>query len=182
MTMPDIIDEIDRLHAEATPGPWQRDLDRKCGDYGIGAAVPEFDGEYAVLMQPNCHVTNHQANVGLTIALRNNWPALRDRLVAAERKASDVNDELKSVLADWNEVRSASGSKTNGGLVGHITELRRKAKAFDAVARGDVGIGCRPNSNDTMKRDWVAYQLTPPRRCSNDLLTAIERATREAQP
>lgn len=95
--MTDIIDEIDRLHAEATPGPWQRDLDRKCGDYGIGAAVPEFDGEYAVIMQPNCHVTNHQANVGLTIALRNNWPALRDRLRDAERKAKIALDELGNI-------------------------------------------------------------------------------------
>lgn len=85
--MSDIIETIDRLHAEATPGPWQRDLDRKCGDYGIGAAVPEFDGEYAVLMQPNCHVTKHRANVALAIALRNNWPAIRDRLREAERRS-----------------------------------------------------------------------------------------------
>lgn len=122
--MPDIIDEIDRLEREATPGPWKADW-RDTNHYEITAGPGE---RYWIVEDQDAH----GPDLDLIVALRNNWPALRDRL--------------------------------------------RKAKAFDAVARGDVGIGCRPNSNDTMKRDWVAYQLTPPRRCSNDLLTAIEAA------
>ena len=89
---------------------------------------------------------------------------------------------LRPDFEEIDRLRDALAKKQRAIDEAYAMGLERKAKAFDAVARGDVGIGCRPNSNDTMKRDWVAYQLTPPRRCSNDLLTAIERATREAQP
>lgn len=159
----DIIETIDRLHAEAT----------KASDLLRMAGVNPPSDIFALIRTVSTF--NSEIHV--------NWPAIRDRLREAERKASDVNDELKSVLADWNEVRSASGSKTNGGLVGHITELRRKAKAFDLIASNAVGIG----RNGANYKQWCVWRQSRetadgPTAVDTDLLTAIERATREAQP
>ena len=116
--MDDLIAEIDRLHAEATPGPWRLSAG--------GCYIDGKDGEVAVCSSVRDGRLIH--------ALLSNWPAIRDRLREAERRAKALDEELQSVLADWNAARAASGSRTNGGLVGHIGDLARRAKAFDAIA------------------------------------------------
>jgi hypothetical protein len=102
------------------------------------------------------------------------WPAIRDRLREAERRAKALDEELQSVLADWNAARAASGSRTNGGLVGHIGDLARRAKAFDAIASKAVAI--QQNGNLL----WMAARNDDyfPRCVDADLLTAIEHALR----
>ena len=78
---------------------------------------------------------------------------LRARAEAAER-------ELASVLSDWNAVRDASGSKTNGGLAGHVAQLRARAERLEAalpLARYGLAIieahreDCGDISGDTLQ-------------------------------
>jgi hypothetical protein len=122
--MSDIIDEIDRLHAEATPGPWRLSEG--------GCYIDGKDGEVA-----DC---SSERNGRLIHALLNNWPALRDRLREAERRA----------------------------------------KAFDLIASGRIGI----SRNNTNYRQWVAWQsgeggsIDGQPSLNPDLLTAIETALR----
>lgn len=68
----DPIDEIDRLHAEATCGPVRRcdgtgSIESDSGVFVAGGTWP------------------HEGD--LLVALRNAWPAIRERLKAAERRA-----------------------------------------------------------------------------------------------
>lgn len=60
--------------------------------------------------------------------------AIRER--GAERaRAEAAERELASVLSDWNTVRDASGSKTNGGLAGHVAQLRARAERLEAALK-----------------------------------------------
>jgi len=47
--------------------------------------------------------------------------AERDALRA---EMDDAREELQHVLRDWNEIKQAIGSLTNGGLIGHANALR----------------------------------------------------------
>ena len=69
--MSDIIDEIDRLHAEATPGPWI-----------LSAGECFIDGKDDEVC--DC---SYDRDGRLIHAIVNNWPAIRDRLREAERRA-----------------------------------------------------------------------------------------------
>jgi hypothetical protein len=69
--MDDLIAEIDRLHAEATPGPWRLSAG--------GCYIDGKDGEVAVCSSVRDGRLIH--------ALLSNWPAIRDRLREAERRA-----------------------------------------------------------------------------------------------
>ena len=71
--MPDItktLEELDRLHAEATPGPWKA-IDR----FGIqGADLTKVHDD-------------RPRSADLIVALHNAYPALRARIAELERKA-----------------------------------------------------------------------------------------------
>jgi hypothetical protein len=109
------------------------------------------------------------------------WPAIRDRLREAERRAKALDEELQSVLADWNAARAASGSRTNGGLVGHIGDLARRAKAFDAIASERIVIR-HPFVDGRISEEWEAVPEWSSRDSrSPDLLTAIETALRREE-
>jgi len=41
-----------------------------------------------------------------------------------------LRQELAAVLSDWNSLVRASGSRTNGGAVGHVAALRREAERY----------------------------------------------------
>jgi len=41
-----------------------------------------------------------------------------------------LRQELAAVLSDWNSLVRASGSRTNGGAVGHVAALRRDAERY----------------------------------------------------
>lgn len=49
-----------------------------------------------------------------------------DRLL---QQLKDVMTERNSILADWNAIVSASGSKTHGGAVGHVAQMRAELEA-----------------------------------------------------
>lgn len=55
---------------------------------------------------------------------------LRDQLAEKAMRNRELREELASVLADWNALVEASGSKTNGGLVAHVAALRRDAARY----------------------------------------------------
>ena len=44
-----------------------------------------------------------------------------ERLVS---RVADLQEELQYVLSDWNAVVSASGSRSGGAMVGHVTAMR----------------------------------------------------------
>lgn len=48
------------------------------------------------------------------------------RSQAAEIEA--LRAERDSLLSDWNDIVKASGSKTNGGAIGHVNALRADAE------------------------------------------------------
>jgi len=52
-----------------------------------------------------------------------------DRLL---QQLKDAKIELNSVLVDWNAIVSASGSKTHGGAVGHVAQMRAELEAVKA--------------------------------------------------
>ncbi len=52
-----------------------------------------------------------------------------DRLL---QQLKDAQIELNSVLVDWNAIVSASGSKTHGGAVGHVAQMRAELEAVKA--------------------------------------------------
>lgn len=52
------------------------------------------------------------------------------RLRAVPAGMAAAREELAAVLADWNAVVDASGSKTNGGLAGHVAALRADAERW----------------------------------------------------
>lgn len=123
MTMPDIIDEVDALHAKAK----QADADLETAD---------IEDSHAFLSISQRH---HE----FQDAMLNAWPAISARLREAERHMS----------------------------------------ALAAINTGLVGIG----RNGTNYRQWCAWRQTHggtdgPTAISEDLLTAIEAATREAKP
>ena len=48
-----------------------------------------------------------------------------DNLISTHKKIeSELQTELNYVLADWNSLVSASGSRTNGGAVGYVAQMR----------------------------------------------------------
>jgi len=55
------------------------------------------------------------------------------RFEQAERERDALRAELDVVLSDWNAVREASGSKTNGGLAGHVGWLRSEVERLQAI-------------------------------------------------
>jgi hypothetical protein len=151
----DIIAEIDRLHAEATPGPWtgkyysgagceiRAHVDVPKGGAAEIAAHQDSDG-MTIFYAPWSRFTTQAyesgvlANTQLAAALRNAWPAIRDRL----------------------------------------RESERKAKAFDLIANGTVGIVGEP-TEDGKGHFWLAtLRRTYKWHRSPDLLTAIETALR----
>lgn len=74
------LSEIDRLHAAATPGLWERE----CGcvfSRGHGTLlVSHFSGD---------------ENLDLVVALRNAWPAVSEAMKAARRVATMYDDDLQ---------------------------------------------------------------------------------------
>jgi hypothetical protein len=97
--MDDLIAEIDRLHAEATPGPWSISQ----GGYFLDGKEDEVC---------NC---SYERNGRLIHALLNNWPSLRDRLKAAERKqkAFDAIDTRRIDIVRLMEHRRLIGSSND---------------------------------------------------------------------
>jgi hypothetical protein len=69
---------------------------------------------------------------------------LEDR-IKAEAERDEARAELKSVLADWNDLVKASGSPTNGGAIGHVramrAELARLTTPVPLLEREETG-GC----------------------------------------
>ncbi len=152
--MSDIIDEIDRLHAEATQGEWQPTCDDDESDdpNGIvvsGIRIAEFVGEDEIrrrkakgrIERPGSSfgpdsLDEVDANARLTAALRNAWPALRDRLVAAERKAralqtlanSAVICEACEALRCWEPHVRVLGNVNAGDLLTAIEAATWEAK------------------------------------------------------
>lgn len=103
--MSDIIDELDRLHAKATPGPW------------VALRSPEdvdecfcISGERQITYERREGYAVEGDDAHLIVALVNAWPALSDRLRKAERE----RDELRTAVTGAWEV-----------LVGHC-ETRRE--------------------------------------------------------
>ena len=140
--MSDIIDELDRLHAKATPGDWfyvasMTDEEAMCpgGTYAdvVVASEDEDSDPTSVLDGPS------DKDAELIASLKTNWPALSARLREAERKA----------------------------------------RAFDAIASGDVEL------YEIHRPAYWTVETTSDPLCAvsdPDLLTAIEAATREAKP
>lgn len=60
-----------------------------------------------------------------------------DRLL---QQLEDAKIELNSVLVDWNAIVSASGSKTHGGAVGHVAQMRAELEAVKAE-RDELKVG-----------------------------------------
>jgi hypothetical protein len=48
-----------------------------------------------------------------------------------------LRQELAAVLSDWNSLVRASGSRTNGGAVGHVAALRRDAERYRYLRNRD---------------------------------------------
>ena len=100
--MSDIIDEIDALHAKATPGDWfyvasmtDEEAMRPGGAYAdvVVANEDEDSSPTSVLDGPS------DKDAELIASLKNNWPALSARLREAERKA-----EAFDAIANGNVV------------------------------------------------------------------------------
>ncbi len=70
------------------------------------------------------------------------WTAIRDKMrfrlqsfadSRVKEALADQAEELRLVLSDWNELVKASGSRTHGGAIGHVSQLRRRAEAAEAL-------------------------------------------------
>ena len=99
--MPDIIDEIDALHAKATPGPLETH-----GIVGHIEIVSMRSHMAPIVPVARCYSTScdgpsgaptfreAMVNADIIVALVNHWPAISARLREAERKAK-AWDEIK---------------------------------------------------------------------------------------
>jgi hypothetical protein len=56
------------------------------------------------------------------------WRRIAERLEGEkqelQRQLADKKEELDHVLGDWNDLVKASGSRTNGGAIGHVTQMK----------------------------------------------------------
>lgn len=106
--MPDLdLAELDRLHAEATPGLWQ--VHGVLGQVEITSMastfapfVPIAHCHYAAPVGPSGAPTFAEAvaNAELIVHLVNNWDALRARIAELERKARAF-DAIESGEIEW---------------------------------------------------------------------------------
>lgn len=119
--------------------------------------------------------------VALFNTFRHNWPALRDRLRDAERRLANNYGPNGVVIRDL-----VTAGHEIVRLQNALAEAERKSRAFDAIESGVVGLvgpvddaGGRTWKWSVDREEWAGKRdmiLT------DDLLTAIEQATREAKP
>jgi hypothetical protein len=59
----------------------------------------------------------------------------------------DETEELEHLLAQWNAIVKASGSRTHGGAVGHVAGMRRTLvtiMTWDIAQHAETGSFCLP--------------------------------------
>jgi hypothetical protein len=87
--------------------------------------------------------------------------------LAMQDEINAVQGELDQVLGDWNALVAASGSKTNGGAVGHVTALRAENSRMQSVvstvnARCDylgITLGEIKRERDALKAALLAFRM-----------------------
>ena len=100
------------------------------------------------------------------LAIKRNNDDLRARAEAAER-------ELASVLSDWNAVRDASGSKTNGGLAGHVAQLRARAERLAEALRLFLALDPTfESATDDELRDIAGRKYYPSQKLAQAVIAA----------
>jgi hypothetical protein len=78
-----LLETLDALERQATPGPWSVRLDTVLTKQGGGEGEPMQDISAGGLNVARFTVYSHLADGDLTVALRNAYPLLRERLSAA---------------------------------------------------------------------------------------------------
>lgn len=152
--MTDIIETIDRLHAEATQGEW-RITERTIAAFGR--------------ITRDIRPVGTEADYNLVVVIVNAWPALRDRLREAEARLANNYGPNGVVIRDL-----VTAGYEIARLQNALANAERKAKAFDAIASRTVLIEDDPKESG----EFAVYANHA--RCANpDLLTAIEAATKE---
>ena len=128
-TMPDIIDEIDALHAKATPGPLETH-----GIVGHIEIVSMRSHMAPIVPVARCYSTScdgpsgaptfreAMVNADIIVALVNHWPAISARLREAERHMSAlaaINTGLVGIGRNGTNYRQwCAWRQTHGGTDG----------------------------------------------------------------
>jgi len=81
--MTELIEELKRLHAEATPGPWVS-RDGVTNIFGPQRRMVALASAYSTNVNEDRCAAENAANAALILALRNALPAIIARLEAAE--------------------------------------------------------------------------------------------------
>ncbi len=106
-TKPDL-DELDRLHAEATPVGWEHDCDEEKPEGSI-----EYNGCGVAILHPHANIRTNMrtgqdfchADARLIVALRNAYPALKERILEAERQLGECETALEYERLAHDETR-----------------------------------------------------------------------------
>ncbi len=61
--------------------------------------------------------------------IQDKWEGWIASSLQSSERERELKEELDAVLADWNSLVKASGSRTNGGAVGHVAEMKRNLAA-----------------------------------------------------
>lgn len=116
-----LAEELERLHTEATPGPWSWDnRGEKCNDIHIGTACSAcssdsdellsgyFDDENAVYIDHVAEVRGGPADARLIVDTINSLPTiialLRELASLREQQQKAVEEERKACIAELNMI------------------------------------------------------------------------------
>lgn len=66
---------------------------------------------------------DHYVPASRLAALQAERDALAEQVRVLMEQLSEANDERDHLLADWNAIVKASGSRTHGAAIGHVARL-----------------------------------------------------------
>lgn len=128
--MPDLdLAELDRLHAEATPGPWHLYRQFVITD---GTETKHFTFVYWLANNKGSRTEQNARNAAAIAALHNAYPSLRARIAELERKAKAF-DEIRE-LFDRFDTRFA-GARDQVLLTDDLLERTRDAISAAVAAK-----------------------------------------------
>ena len=116
--MTELIEELKRLHAEATPGPWVS-REGVTNIFGPQRRMVAIASAYSTNVNEDRCAAENAANAALILALRNALPAIIAQLEAGQALAdaleyvigcapSDVTYDAKDTLTLWNAAKGDS--------------------------------------------------------------------------
>lgn len=163
MLTPEKIDELRRLLAKATPGPWKNHLVDDTtivasNGFEIGTTWPG-GSVYNGFVDP---AEQHEINAALIVAMRNALPALLDRLEKAEGELAEAREDVRSlcrfILNEWGPDGALKATT-------FALEQRQSAKGGDANAAPDRDTNSKsatsPGVTAGASAGWQSIETAP---------------------